>query len=346
MKTIRVKDQSTQTTPSLTTRPPFKKTIEHSTPFETPEIVKNFRQEETLAKSSNLILEPSKTPLNFDQSSSPHFMLSVDETPDVKPKTKNKKKSLKNNTEESSSSKKLKFIQTENDDLDHLLSIDHSDSKQFSIHESESKQLALNNHGNGQLENEPDKNAKKRGRPKKKHDSVEKAATIPTKHDYKKEPKMPKSEPMVTMKTRAKQTETPLVTKKSSITVVRMKQKLDEDETQDSPKTGSPNSKRQRLHKQRENLMKKIEMLEIKLENYHYPNPNLRRSLRIKEKMIKTIKSDISMLMSLVHFVERQDEILMRQQRKYREKNESYIKMPVGRRAKKLRIVSDEEFSS
>lgn len=399
MKTIRVKDQSTQTTPSLTTRPPFRKLIEHSTPFETPELVKNFRLEDTVGKSSNLILEPSKTPVNFDQSSSPHFKLSVDETPDARPKSKIRKKSATNL--ENNSKKKLKFSHAENDD--HLLTIDHSESKEFSIHQSKSKELASANQDKDHFDKESDtlvnsskkrgrpkkkidsvekaatipksnarrksesefielalakqdkdhfdkdseiSSAKKRGRPKKNIDSVEKAATIPTRHVYKKEPKVPKSDSVVTMKTKAKQNETPLLAQKSSISVIRIKHKLEEDETHVSSPSGSPNTKRQKLHKKRENLMNKIELLEIKLEGYHNPDPNLRRSLRIRDKMVKNIQNDIKVLMNLVHFVEQQDEILMRQQRKYKEKNESTIKMPGGRRAKKLKIVSDEDFSS
>ncbi|RNA12231.1 hypothetical protein BpHYR1_036534 [Brachionus plicatilis] len=357
MKTIRVKDQSTQTTPSLTSRPPFRRTVEHSTPMETPEQAKDHRIDDTFPKSSNLILEPSKTPLNFDESSSPHFKLSVDETSkDYSPKSRIKQtcRSPSNND----SRKKLKLSQIESPDLQ----INHHDN-----HEQSSESQAMNHAINriavidnsmgdysshDPVDVEPDfKILKKRGRPKKSEasekQSVKKAATVPAQKMAKNEQKVTKSETMATRKSGAKQYETPVTTKKSSISVTRMEETPEEEKTEPRPKTPrSPRTKREKLGKQRENLMKKIENLELKLEECKNPNPNLRRSMRIREKMIRNYHDEISVLMNLVHFVESQDEILMRQQRRFKEKSESIIRRPVGRRAKQLRIVSDEDSNS
>lgn len=367
MKTIRVKDQITQTTPSLTTRPPFGNIVEHSTPIGTPEQPKDFYKDHSLTKSSNLILEPSKTPINFEESSSPHFKLSVDETPknQVKPKSR-AKMTARGPSQDKTSRKRLKLSSTESADINmspsdsHLEKLSGEFSKQVSqkydknkkheksnfVDEDESDQVLVADAGTDSFKSEP---VKKRGRPKKNPNKEStKAATVPSKNNSKKEPKIPKSEPMVSRKTMAKQDETPVTTKKSSINVSKIKVVHENaEETAESPKTPrSPNNRRQKLHKQRENLMKKIERVEHELESYHNPDPNLRRSLRIREKMIQNLQSEIAMLMNLVHFVERQDEILMRQQRKFKEKTDTLIKRPVGRRPKKLRIVSDEDFSS
>ncbi|CAF0997859.1 unnamed protein product [Brachionus calyciflorus] len=358
-RTIRVRDQSTQTSISLHHNLP----IINEPHSETPERLREEAHRNLdLPRSSNKIDKTLTTPINKEDSNKPRFILTVssnsEETNSPRPEETTLKKT------NSLVKKKLNFI----DDKE------NSDHNEQESNPTRSELITLPDESN--LEK-----PKKRGRPKKNQNDEDLTSKKPKKNEKTPDDETIKSKrPSSTGKLRNKQKLDDKEVKsdpglKGHSMTTRNRKEMIVDETPQIPRNepstskraleedlareedihliitsrGTPYKKRQKLHKKKENLVKKMAILDEKLEHYYNPDRNLRRSERIRLKMIAKLEAEKEMLMHMLRFVEQQDELLIRQEKKVKDKSDhddhslTPVKRPIRNSTRKFRIVSDSD---